>query len=132
MYKKPHYPDGMRFYPTFVFTDVAVIFAFLALMFAVVFFFPEWLAGPDAQIPADPFNTPEHIKPEWYFLAAYQLLKLMPKIPALVLQTLAIVAFICLPFLHRSPTTQNRPVFFISILCVVLAFIALTYWGAVS
>jgi hypothetical protein len=29
--------------------------------------------------PADPETTPPHIKPEWYFLAVYQYLKLMPQ-----------------------------------------------------
>ena len=28
--------------------------------------------------PADALNTPEHAKPEWYFLALYQLLKFVP------------------------------------------------------
>jgi hypothetical protein len=30
------------------------------------------------QQPADPTSTPPHIRPEWYFLAVYQYLKLMP------------------------------------------------------
>jgi hypothetical protein len=30
------------------------------------------------QEPADPGSTPPHIRPEWYFLAVYQYLKLMP------------------------------------------------------
>ena len=28
--------------------------------------------------PADPLDTPLHVKPEWYFLALYQLLKYVP------------------------------------------------------
>ena len=28
--------------------------------------------------PADPLNTPLHVKPEWYFLALYQIFKKIP------------------------------------------------------
>ncbi len=28
--------------------------------------------------PADPLDTPLHVKPEWYFLFLYQLLKVVP------------------------------------------------------
>lgn len=43
-------------------------FLFLLLVFAIlVFFYPEYLGHPDNLVPANPYSTPAHIVPEWYF-----------------------------------------------------------------
>jgi|SaaInlStandDraft_6_1057023.scaffolds.fasta_scaffold102929_2 ubiquinol-cytochrome c reductase cytochrome b subunit len=135
MYKKPKYPKGMTFFPAFVMEDVLVIFIFLAIFFVPVFFFPELVVFGDAEIPADPFDTPEHIKPEWYFLASYQFLKLIPsEFGALVIQTVGVAAFVLLPFIDRSKENNilKRPVFLLIVLSCILSFIGLTVWGFVS
>ena len=51
---------------------------YLIVMFAIISFVPALFIPADANTPADPFNTPEHIRPEWYFLAPYEMLKLIP------------------------------------------------------
>ena len=134
MYTKTKYPRGMLFYPTFALNDLVVIFAFLAIFSAVVFLYPDLLVSGDANIPAEPFNTPEHIKPEWYFLAPYQLLKLIPELSALALQTLAVLIFMFLPFIDRSPKTSiwKRPLFLVSIVLFTILYMGLTLWGALS
>jgi len=43
-----------------------------------VFFNPELLGDPENFIPADPLSTPLHIKPEWYFLWLYAILRSIP------------------------------------------------------
>ena len=135
MFKKPKYPRGMRFFPTFVMEDVLVIFLFLAIFFTGVFFFPEWIISGDSEIPADPFSTPEHIKPEWYFLASYQFLKIIPsEFGALILLTLGLMVFVFLPFIDRTedkPITQ-RPFFLLLVLLSIISFVGLTIWGEVS
>ena len=126
---------GMKFFPTFVMEDVLVIFVFMAILSAGVFFFPEWIIMTDAEIPANPFNTPDHIKPEWYFLASYQFLKIVPsEIGALLLQTLFITLFLLLPFIDsaRERAITKRPVFISSIILLIIIFVALTVWGAIS
>lgn len=135
MFKKPKYPKGMRFFPEFVMDDVLVIFVFMVLFCLVVFFFPDWLVTGDSSIPADPFNTPEHIKPEWYFLASYQFLKLIPsEFGALILLTVFMFLFVFLPFIDRTGEMSilKRPLFFIIVASCVVAFAGLTYWGYVS
>lgn len=135
MYKKPKYPKGMTFFPEFIMEDVLVIFIFLAIFFVPVFLFPELVVSGDAEVPADPFNTPEHIKPEWYFLASYQFLKLIPsEFGALVIQTVGVTAFVLLPFIDRSKENNilKRPIFLLIVLSCILGFIGLTVWGFVS
>ena len=51
---------------------------YLIVMFAIIAFMPALFIPGDANIPADPLNTPAHIRPEWYFLAPYEMLKLIP------------------------------------------------------
>lgn len=132
MYKKPKYPKGMRFYPTFVLEDVMVICLFMAAFFGLICFFPDWFIFGDAQIPADAFETPAHIKPEWYFLASYQLLRIIPsELGALVLQTIGVLAFIFLPFIDRSSERNifRRPLFLSLVVLCIVSFVGLTLWG---
>ena len=57
---------------------------FVALIFGVLgLLLPVGIGEP-----ADPLNTPAHVKPEWYFLALYQLLKYIPKVAGVVLPIL--------------------------------------------
>jgi len=134
MYKKPKYPKGTRF-TSFIMEDMLAIFIFLVVYFTGVFFFPEWIISGESEVPADPFNTPEHIKPEWYFLAAYQFLKIIPsEVSALVLQAVAVTAFIFLPFIDRSKEKRinKRPFFFCLVISSIIIFVGLTIWGAQS
>ncbi len=131
----PGVKKGMRFFPTFVMEDVLVIFIFMVVFCVLVFFFPELIVFGDAGIPADPFNTPEHIKPEWYFLASYQLLKIIPsEFGALILMSAAALLFVFLPFVDRSKENSilKRPIFLMIVLGCVAGFVGLTVWGFLS
>ena len=59
------------FFPHHVFEQVIIILLIMGVMISLVTLFPPHLGEK-----ADPFVTPEHIKPEWYFLAGYQFLKI--------------------------------------------------------
>ena len=71
------------FFPNEIVKMIIVVLCTVALLtfLAVLPVFLEHLgvAGmAHEQQPADPSSTPPHIRPEWYFLAVYQYLKLMP------------------------------------------------------
>jgi ubiquinol-cytochrome c reductase cytochrome b subunit len=134
MFGKRKYPKGTQF-TSFIMEDILVIFIFMVAYFTGVFFFPEWIISGESEIPADPFNTPEHIKPEWYFLAAYQFLKVIPsEVGALILQAVAVTAFVLLPFIDRSKEKRisKRPFFFSLVIFFILFFVGFTIWGAQS
>lgn len=67
-----------------------------------------WLFG-DAEnfTPADPIVTPVHIKPEWYFLFAYAILRAVPnKLGGVLGLVLSIAILLLLPL--ASSTTYPR------------------------
>jgi ubiquinol-cytochrome c reductase cytochrome b subunit len=130
----PRVNRGMRF-PKFVMEDVLVILIFMVAFCVLVFFFPQLIVFGDAEVPADPFNTPEHIKPEWYFLASYQFLKIIPsEFGALILMSIAALLFVLLPFVDRGEENNilKRPIFLTLVLVCIIGFVGLTVWGFLS
>ena len=64
----------MKFFPNFFLREVMVWYAALAILGALAAIFP-WELGEKA----DPFaSAPKGIRPEWYFLAQFYTLKLIP------------------------------------------------------
>jgi ubiquinol-cytochrome c reductase cytochrome b subunit len=51
-----------------------VLAVFLFAVFAATLW-PDLLGDPENNLPADPFQTPEHLKPEWFFLPFYGILR---------------------------------------------------------
>lgn len=123
------------FFPHFALEDARVIYFFLALLFFGVFFFPQLSFPPDAMEPADPLFTPPHIKPEWYFLANYQFLKLVPnEFLGVFGQMVAGLFIMALPFLDRGAERRpsKRPLFIAGVILGLASFVGLTVWGFVS
>ncbi|MBI2876182.1 MAG: hypothetical protein HYY20_04810 [Candidatus Tectomicrobia bacterium] len=126
---------GLPFYPHFVIEDVIVILVYLILFLGIIFFFPFLFFPPEAFERADPFVTPAHIKPEWYFLASYQLLKVVPgKVLGVSLQILVVAFLFFLPLIDRSPERHplKRPLFTILAILGLLSFVGLSVWGHYS
>lgn len=126
---------GIPFFPDFIAKDGAVVMFFLALLVAVSFFAPQLFLPPTALEPADPFTTPAHIKPEWYFLWAYQTLKIFPsKLIGLGVQGAFMTFLALLPFLdfgvERRPA--RRPVFVTIYFLLMLLILAISIWGHYS
>jgi len=129
------YADGIPFFPNYATKDMAVISLFLALLAGIVFFAP-WFFLPDvAYSPADPFTTPIGIKPEWYFLAAYQTLRVFPSEAAgLAVQAATITFLFFVPFIDRGEERRpaRRPLF-LCLFCIgVMLYAGLTIWGHFS
>ena len=84
--------------------------------------------------PADPMNTPAHVKPEWYFLALYQLLKFIPKSAGAVGPVIALILLALLPFIDSKPdkSKKSQRIRFYTVLVLLVISIALTIWGEVS
>jgi ubiquinol-cytochrome c reductase cytochrome b subunit len=139
-YKHPEYPedDTIPFFPNYIILEVIVSFIVLAALIALASVLPVGLEER-----ADPFSTPQHIKPEWYFLWIYQFVKLPSYVlgtgvaaglAGILIPAIGIILLILLPFLDRNP--ERRPGkrrLAMAIMVLILAiFVALSIWGRVS
>nr|AAO26566.1 cytochrome b [Ameiurus nebulosus] len=95
--------DKISFHPYFSYKDL-LGFAFLVVALALLpFFSPNLLGDPENFTPANPLVTPPHIKPEWYFLFAYAILRSIPnKLGGVLALLLSILVLMVIPLLHTS------------------------------
>jgi ubiquinol-cytochrome c reductase cytochrome b subunit len=145
---KPAAEEGVPFFPHHFLKEAAVGYVAIAVALALIA-----LAPAEIREPADPFKTPPHIKPEWYFLAMYQFLKLFPaqmpvlshlpgvraivgegRAASILIQGLVIAIIVALPFLDRNPERHPRRRPFMMTLGAVAFAVAvfLAIWGRVS
>jgi ubiquinol-cytochrome c reductase cytochrome b subunit len=127
------YPGGPPFYPDFVSKEALMIIIYVIIMFAIIALAPALFLPADTAQPADPFNTPSHIRPEWYFLVPYQMLKLVPnKFLGIAVQLTLVVVFVLWPFIDtsREANILKRPLLLALFLVTVTAWIGLSLWGA--
>jgi len=121
----PFYPDHAKneFYVIVGLTILAMVVGLIGL------FYPVGLEEP-----ADPMNTPLHVKPEWYFLALYQLLRYIPKTIGAVLPVLAVILMMVWPFIDHKADKSKKAyrvrAIFAAVALVIL--IIMTIWGKVS
>nr|YP_009092281.1 cytochrome b [Mus fragilicauda]AHZ60952.1 cytochrome b [Mus fragilicauda] len=95
--------DKIPFHPYYTIKDILGILIMFLFLMTLVLFFPDMLGDPDNYMPANPLNTPPHIKPEWYFLFAYAILRSIPnKLGGVLALILSILILALLPFLHTS------------------------------
>nr|WEW63536.1 cytochrome b [Galegeeska rufescens] len=95
--------DKIPFHPYYTIKDLLGACLILLLLLLLVLFSPDLLGDPDNYTPANPLNTPPHIKPEWYFLFAYAILRSIPnKLGGVLALILSILILIILPLLHTS------------------------------
>ena len=116
----------MPFFPDYLLRDVLVWYIALAALATLAAFYP-WELGRKA----DPFApVPAGIRPEWYFLAMFQTLKLLPShVLGIEGEQLGVFGFglaalvlLMVPFLdRRSAREEPSPVF------TALGLVALAY-----
>ena len=70
--------NKIPFHPYYTYKDIFGFTLLLTSLMAISFFGPDLLGDPENYIPANPYKTPLHIQPEWYFLFAYAILRRVP------------------------------------------------------
>nr|ACZ64820.1 cytochrome b [Micropoecilia bifurca] len=95
--------DKISFHPYFSYKDLLGFILLITTLIALALFSPNLLGDPENFTPANPLVTPPHIKPEWYFLFAYAILRSIPNKLGGVLALLAsILILMVVPLLHTS------------------------------
>ena len=101
----------MPFFPDYILRDVLVWYVAIALLAALAAFYP-WELGRKADAFAP---VPPGIRPEWYFLAMFHTLKLLPphilgfegEMLGVMTFSLAAVVLLLVPFLDRRASREE-------------------------
>ncbi len=129
----------LPFWPHYVLSEFIAWYLILGLLIILAAFFPAGLEDK-----ANAFQTPEHVKPEWYFLSVYQFLKVAsifsflgadaPRLLGIVLPGIGLLMLFLLPFLDRGPKRplRLRPLVVVLTVLVLIVVIALSIWGQYS
>nr|CRG62856.1 cytochrome b [Lacerta bilineata] len=104
--------DKIPFHPYYSYKDLLGILLMLTCLLSLALFSPNLLGDPENFSPANPLVTPPHIKPEWYFLFAYAILRSIPnKLGGVLALLFSILILLTSPMLHLSKqrTLTFRP-----------------------
>ncbi len=89
---------GHPFFPHHVIDQLVILYLLIGVVVALAVLLPFGLHEK-----ADPLRTPIGIKPEWYFLTTYQLVKyLVPEAIAFAVMGLAAAALVLWPFIDAA------------------------------
>jgi quinol-cytochrome oxidoreductase complex cytochrome b subunit len=122
-------PKVFNFFPDHVYTELIIGLVLMILLSALATIFPASL-GPEA----NPLQTPEIIKPEWFFYVAFRWLKLFSGTAAILSMGFVIFVMFAWPFIDRlirKHTRFEEASVWIGILGA-LAIVAMTVWEAIA
>ena len=124
-----YFLDFITMFPFFIFVDIFIIILFVFFFIFVLFFFPFFFFEHDNFILANSLVTPNHIKPEWYFLFPYAVLRIFTsKSFGVFMLIISILSFFFLSlFKFNIKLTSKFNDFFISFF--VFFFFILTFCG---
>ncbi len=137
---KPSAPKKLLpFWPHYVLSELIAWYVILGVLVTLAAVLPAGLEDK-----ANAMLTPEHVKPEWYFLSVYQFLKVAavfsflgseaPRLLGIVIPGVLLALLFFLPFLDHSPKrpTRQRPLMLAIVVLSLVVVIALTIWGQYS
>nr|WET58604.1 cytochrome b [Troglonectes sp. GZNU 2020041602] len=124
--------DKISFHPYFSYKDLFGFVVMLLALALLALFSPNLLGDPENFTPANPLITPPHIKPEWYFLFAYAILRSIPnKLGGVLALLFSILVLMIVPILHTSKQRglTFRPVTQFLFWALIADMIILTWIG---
>nr|ADO51442.1 apocytochrome b [Pseudocorticium jarrei] len=124
--------DVIPFHAYFTFKDLYGWVLMIIGLTILVFFTPNLLGDAENFKQANPLVTPIHIRPEWYFLFAYAILRSIPnKLGGVLALFASILILFLLPVLHKSLLRglTFRPFGKIFFWIFVANFLVLTWLG---
>nr|AFX95738.1 cytochrome b [Loxodonta africana] len=125
--------DKIPFHPYYTIKDFLGLLILILLLLLLALLSPDMLGDPDNYMPADPLNTPLHIKPEWYFLFAYAILRSVPnKLGGVLALFLSILILGLMPLLHTSKhrSMMLRPLSQVLFWTLTMDLLTLTWIGS--
>jgi quinol-cytochrome oxidoreductase complex cytochrome b subunit len=107
--------------------------AIAAVIFLIVaFLFVAFISAP-LEDKANSYESPTGVKSEWYLLAAFEVMHLLPPLVGFALQGIFVGLLIMLPFLDRKPgPIMRRRIMFPASLLVLATLLVLTVMAMVK
>ena len=135
-FRRDAHNEGRPCFPHFSLKRLFMVMVYFAIIFFIMTFMPNLFLPPESNMPANPLMTPETIRPAWYFLAPYQLIKIIPN-DLLGISLLVIFSILLLfwPFFDAKDAGRNifkRPMLSSFGLIVLALWTILTIWGMYS
>nr|AFB19935.1 cytochrome b [Garrulax maesi]AFB19936.1 cytochrome b [Garrulax maesi] len=125
--------DKIPFHPYYSIKDILGFVVMFTVLASLALFAPNLLGDPENFTPANPLATPPHIKPEWYFLFAYAILRSIPnKLGGVLALAASVLVLFLIPFLHTSKLRSMtfRPLSQILFWALVTNLLILTWVGS--
>jgi quinol-cytochrome oxidoreductase complex cytochrome b subunit len=122
-------PKTFNFFPDHLYTELMIGLVLMILLSALATIFPATLGEP-----ANPLQTPDIIKPEWFFYVAFRWLKLFSGTAAVLSMGFIVFVMFAWPFIDgwvRKHTRFQEFSVYVGILAA-LAIIVMTVWEAVA
>jgi len=121
--KRPYNPNHFvwEMFTLFIYYVPGVMGVLMVILFLIQF---------PMEPQANPAITPLGIAPEWYFLAMFQVLKMLPLFPAICGIVVYLMLVMFLPFIdfskiRRGQTTLMKVIGWINIVFIII----MTFWG---
>nr|YP_007374624.1 cytochrome b [Hypogeophis rostratus]ACS37117.1 cytochrome b [Hypogeophis rostratus] len=124
--------DKITFHPYYSYKDTMGFIIMLSTLALIALFSPNLLGDPENFTPANPLLTPPHIKPEWYFLFAYAILRSIPnKLGGVLALLFSILILMLIPMLHtaKQRSMMFRPITQLLFWSIIANTIILTWIG---
>nr|QIJ94038.1 cytochrome b [Eremias arguta arguta]QIJ94039.1 cytochrome b [Eremias arguta arguta] len=124
--------DKIPFHPYYSYKDALGALIMLLCLLYLALFSPNLLGDPENFTPANPLVTPPHIKPEWYFLFAYAILRSIPnKLGGVLALLFSILILFTLPLTHMSKqrAMSFRPISQVLFWVLIADILILTWIG---
>nr|ALO64540.1 cytochrome b [Bombus pascuorum] len=122
----------INFHPYFTIKDLITMILTFSMFMIINLQFPYVLGDPDNFKMANSMITPIHIKPEWYFLFAYSILRTIPnKLGGVIMLFLSIFILYLIPMINLNNMKSNKFYFLNKIMYwwFINIFIMLTWLG---
>nr|Q9MLK4.1 RecName: Full=Cytochrome b; AltName: Full=Complex III subunit 3; AltName: Full=Complex III subunit III; AltName: Full=Cytochrome b-c1 complex subunit 3; AltName: Full=Ubiquinol-cytochrome-c reductase complex cytochrome b subunit [Pseudechis australis]AAF37243.1 cytochrome b [Pseudechis australis] len=122
--------DKIPFHPYHSYKDMFIITTMIATLFIIMSFMPNLFNDPENFSKANPLVTPQHIKPEWYFLFAYGILRSIPnKLGGTMALLMSVLILTTMPFTHTSHirSLTFRPITQVVFWTFIATFITITW-----
>nr|FAA04197.1 TPA: cytochrome b [Cylicobdellidae sp. FA-2019] len=124
--------DRISFHPYYSIKDSCGYIMAILILMLIVMFSPNYFGDPENYIPSNNAVTPSHIKPEWYFLWIYAILRSVPnKLGGVIAAFSGILIMYMIPMWKKLNFTSmffyplNKYIFWL----FISSFIILTWIG---